>query len=137
MFTIWDSKINENHKYSNSIHMKKIENVSEIVWPAILIQPQQNELVYLKSSSDWLIEAQQMIDVESRLLDTSGRSFQLCDLKKEQGDWEISDQEIKLDELIQRVKMHASLQGYCCSAKLGANNLPQVFDILRYLEDQN
>lgn len=111
--------------------------MTEINWPAILIQPQQDELIYLVSDTDWQIESQQTIDASSQLIDSSGRSYQLCHSSKDSFDWEISSEEIKLEALIKKIAAHASLLGHCCSAKLVAKDFHQAFEIIRHLEDKD
>ncbi|WP_394388714.1 DUF4144 family protein [Shewanella woodyi] len=117
--------------------MKERENSAEICWPAILIQPQQKELIYLESKSAWLIESQHTIDIEAQLIDTLGKSYQLQEAVGRVPKWKETSQHIRLERLIEMIKIHASLTGHCCSAKLGAKDFPQAFEIIRYLENEH
>ena len=110
--------------------------MTEINWPAILIHSHQDELIYLESNTDWQIESQQTIDISSQLIDSSGRCYLLGDSTKGGLGWKMSTEGIKLEELIEKIGAHASLLGYCCSAKLGAKDFPQAFEIMRYLENE-
>lgn len=110
--------------------MMTSEANSQIIWPAILIQEGQTELLYLESSNDWLEHAQGHIEASCRLLDSSGRIYQLNQQK-----WVLSTLDISLTELIEFVRLHASTLGHCCTEKMGANTLKQVFDIMKYLEE--
>ena len=103
---------------------------SQIIWPAILIQEGQTELLYLESSNDWLEHAQGHIEASCRLLDSSGNTYLL-----NQQSWGLSTLIISLTELIELVRLHASTLGHCCTAKMGADTLEQVFDIMKYLEE--
>ncbi|MFT5234646.1 MAG: hypothetical protein ACI90A_000005 [Shewanella sp.] len=109
----------------------------EINWPAILIQPLQGELIYLESKSAWLIESEHTINDNCQLIDYTGASYQLHSAVKGVIEWKGSCKNISLEELIEMIKVHASLVGHCCSAKLGAKDFPQAFEIIRYLEDEH
>ena len=50
---------------------------SKILWPAILIHADHDELVYLDNEQDWEIEAQGHIDEMSQLFDSSGITYRL------------------------------------------------------------
>ncbi|ACA88074.1 DUF4144 family protein [Shewanella woodyi] len=117
--------------------MKKRKNSAEINWPAILIQPQQKELIYLESKSAWLIESQHTIDIEAQLIDSLGKSYQLREDAGRGPVWSEGSQNIRLEKLIEMIKVHASLTGHCCSAKLGAKDFPQAFEIIHYLENEH
>ncbi|QFU21363.1 DUF4144 domain-containing protein [Shewanella eurypsychrophilus] len=103
---------------------------SQIIWPAILIQEGQTELLYLESSNDWLEQAQGHIDASCRLLDSCGSTYLL-----NQQNWGLSTLNISMTELIELVRLHASTLGHCCTAKMGADTLEQVFNIMKHLEE--
>lgn len=111
--------------------------MTKINWPAILIQPLQGELIYLETKSDWLIESEHAINENCQLIDLTGVSYQLHSSAEGAREWEISGKIITLKELIALIKVHTSLVGHCCSAKLGAKDFPQAFEVIRYLENEN
>ncbi|AQS40068.1 protein structure with unknown function [Shewanella psychrophila] len=114
---------------------------SKIQWPAILIHVDHDELVYCNSEQDWQLEAQGHLDEMSQLFDSSGVSFCLeldktNDLTQDKHlTWLAAAEPLDLKQVLIYVRRHASTLGHCCTAKLGANTVKQVFDIMKYLEE--
>ena len=128
------NKMKDTTQLTSAIH-------SKIQWPAILIHAGHDELVYLDNEQDWEIEAQGHIDEMNQLFDSSGISF--C-LKLNNIDgirpnkhltWLPTTEPIQLEQVLAHVRRHASNLGHCCTAKLGANTVKQVFDIMKDLEE--
>ncbi|WP_394147390.1 DUF4144 family protein [Shewanella atlantica] len=120
--------------------MKRYEN-RQIMWPAILIQQDPDGLTYLASEHEWLLETQSHIAVNSRLLDVSGVVYELTPtphtqrMPDRQLSWQIADEPLYLPQILEFVRQHASLSGHCCTAKLRADSLEQVFEIMKFLEE--
>ncbi|EDQ00350.1 DUF4144 family protein [Shewanella benthica] len=114
---------------------------SKIHWPAILIHTGHDDLIYLANEQDWEIEAQGHIDAMSQLFDSSGITYRLKLEDIDNGklnphlNWLIATEPLELKQVLSSVRHHASTLGHCCTAKLGANTVKQVFDIMRYLEE--
>ncbi|RTR40201.1 hypothetical protein EKG38_05645 [Shewanella canadensis] len=112
-----------------------------IQWPAILIQEEQAELVYLASEQEWRLEEQNHIEEMSRLLDASGVTYNLSLAQRAQLkpdtrlSWQVSDEPLCLPQVLALVRVHASVSGHCCTAKLGAETMEQVFEIMKYIEE--
>ncbi|ABV38511.1 conserved hypothetical protein [Shewanella sediminis HAW-EB3] len=112
-----------------------------IKWPAILIQEDQAELVYLSSEQDWLLEQQSHIVQSSRLLDASGITYRLIPAQRtqlkpdKQLSWHVSDEPLRLPRVLALVRQHAGVSGHCCTAKLNAVSMEQIFEIMKYLEE--
>ncbi|NRD72439.1 hypothetical protein HQQ94_04095 [Shewanella sp. VB17] len=129
-------------KHSEASQMNSNKNTSiknnhtNITWPAILIQPQHDELVYLGSQEAWLIEPQQHLHINTQLFDSLGNTYIMSNNKKVIN-WEISPQDITLEEIIKKIQYHASLLGHCCTKKLRPKNFTQALNIIRYLEEDS
>ncbi len=106
------------------------EECNHITWPAIIIQQNQAELLYLESNKEWLEQAQGHIEENANLLDSTGALYRF-----NQNHWQLSAGVISQADLIERVRQHASTLGHCCTAKLGADTLKQIFEIIKYLEE--
>ncbi|RTR31566.1 hypothetical protein EKG39_12650 [Shewanella atlantica] len=112
-----------------------------IRWPALLIQKDQAELVYLASEHDWLLERLTHIEQTDRLLDASGVTYELALAPHSQFQpdkqlsWQLSDEPLRLPQILDLVRQHASLSGHCCTAKLRAESMEQVFEIMKFLEE--
>lgn len=112
-----------------------------IQWPAILIQQEQAELVYLASEQEWQLEQQSHIEEMSRLLDASGVTYNLSSTQRTQLKtdtrlcWRVSDDLLCLPQVLSLVRQHASVTGHCCTAKLGAESMEQIFEIMKYIEE--
>ncbi|WP_076416581.1 DUF4144 family protein [Shewanella sp. UCD-KL12] len=102
----------------------------QITWPAVIIHKGQAELLYLASNEDWLEQAQGHIEANANLLDSTGSLYRF-----NQNHWQLSTEVISQADLIERVRQHASTLGHCCTAKLGADTLKQIFEIIKYLEE--
>ncbi|NRB24184.1 DUF4144 family protein [Shewanella sp.] len=113
---------------------------SKIHWPAILIHAGHDELIYLDNEQDWEIEAQGHIDEMSQLFDSAGISYRLPLADIDNGKpnqhliWLTATEPLELKQVLSSVRRHASALGHCCTAKLGANTVKQVFDMMKYLE---
>jgi len=124
--------------------MNRDEN-RRIQWPAILIQEDQAELIYLGSERDWRLQAQSHIDAGSHLLDISGVTHQLSlahpseppipQQQDKHPSWRIADEPLSLQRVLALVRQHASVSGHCCTAKLGAESMEQIFEIMKYIEE--
>ncbi len=116
-----------------------------ILWPALLIQEHQAELIYLGSEQDWRLQTQSHIDEGSHLLDISGVTYRLSlahptesSILQQQDkhlNWRIADKPFRLHQVLALVRQHASVSGHCCTAKLGAESMEQIFEIMKYIEE--
>ena len=126
-------KMKDTTQLTSTIH-------SKILWPAILIHADHDELVYLDNEQDWEMEAQGHIDEMSQLFDSSGITYRLKLEDIDNGkpnqhlNWRTAPEPLELKQVLSSVRHHASTLGHCCTAKLGANTVKQVFDMMKYLE---
>ena len=99
-------------------------------WPILIKHPQQPELQLLENLAQWQQETAHLYPQELQIIDSQGHSYQW------QGEaFYLATEQISLATIIDWVRAHASLNGHCCTAKLGANDIIQVFDMMRYLEE--
>jgi len=105
-----------------------------VQWPAILIQEEQAELVYLTSEQEWQLEQQNHLEESSRLLDAVGVTYILSPAYTGLS-WLVSNKPLCLSEILDLVREHASILGHCCTAKMGAESIEQIFEIMKFLEE--
>ncbi|MCG9695677.1 DUF4144 domain-containing protein [Shewanella sp. Isolate11] len=99
-------------------------------WPVMIKHTDDDLLQLLDSPEQWRQEYEQLQANSLTIIDAEGLCYHW-----QQGEF-VAAPRIPLEQLIAWLRVHASLNGHCCTAKLGANNIKQVFEILRYLEQE-
>lgn len=99
-------------------------------WPILIKHPESPQLQLIDEMSQWQQETLHLCQQELQIIDSQGDSYH----------WQAETfhpaaKQISLQTIIDWVRAHASLNGHCCTAKLGASNIAQVFDMMYYLED--
>lgn len=113
----------------------------QIQWPAILIQEEQTELVYLESEQAMWVETLAHLDEYTLLLDRNGVTYELTpaphtQLKPDtQLSWQVSDEPLCLPRILALIRQHASVLGHCCTAKMGSESIEHFFQIMKFLEE--
>ncbi|MDP2562893.1 DUF4144 family protein [Psychrobium sp. 1_MG-2023] len=100
-------------------------------WPVVVKYQRDVELFLLDNQTQWnehhLIEAQP----PELIIDSCGDCFQWHN-----NSWRISDDKIRLEHLVSLIRYYAQIEGHCCTAKLGAKDYQQAFEIIAYLNQQ-
>ncbi|GIU06848.1 MULTISPECIES: DUF4144 family protein [unclassified Shewanella] len=106
-------------------------NTHSLTWPILLKQPQQDELLYLGSTEE-LIEQLSFLGPLNDLviIDSEGTSYQL----ESDSRLSLCSPQLPIATLIDWVRLHASQAGHCCTSKLSANNIAQLFEIVDFIE---
>ena len=99
-------------------------------WPILIKHPQQPQLQLIEHLAQWQQETLHLSPQELQIIDNQGTSYHW-----QGSQFQLAAEQMTLATIIHWVRAHASLNGHCCTAKLGANNIAQVFDMMRYLED--
>ncbi|QYJ93145.1 DUF4144 domain-containing protein [Shewanella spartinae] len=99
-------------------------------WPLLLKVASDKQLMLLESQEEWLAERDHLAPESLTLIDSQGICFQCQD-----GDLRPSSQQIVLSQIVLWVSDYACQNGHFCSAKIDADNLAQLFEMVRYLED--
>lgn len=105
-------------------------------WPILVKHPDDNQLQLIEDIEQWQDELP-LLDTRSVvIIDSQGLSYrwQVQPLTAA-GEFHLSAPH-SLASIIDWVRLHASQNGHCCTAKLGANNISRVFEILKYLEER-
>ncbi|WP_028765677.1 DUF4144 family protein [Shewanella fidelis] len=104
-------------------------------WPIVLKQCDQAELIYLSQ----LTELTEQLAIQASLeeltiIDSQGYCYhpQPCDSDIQ---LHLFAPQPSLQQLIDWVRQHASQAGHCCTTKLSANNIEQLFAILAFIEE--
>lgn len=99
-------------------------------WPLLLKVDSDKQLMLLESQEEWLAERAHLAAESLILIDSQGICYHCQD-----GNLRPSEEQIALSELVLWVSDYACQNGHFCSAKIGADSLAQLFDMVRYLED--
>lgn len=102
-----------------------------IHWPLLLKLANDKQLMLLDSQQAWLDERDHLLGQSLQLIDSQGVSY-----RSQNGDLLPSGEQFPLSEIVRWVSDYACLNGHFCSAKIGADSLTQLFDMVRYLEAQ-
>ncbi|QYJ81802.1 DUF4144 domain-containing protein [Shewanella aegiceratis] len=99
-------------------------------WPLLLKVDCDKQLMLLESQEDWLAERDHLEAESLILIDSQGICYHCQD-----GALRPSGQQIPLSAVVLWVSDYACQNGHFCSAKIGADSLAQLFEMVRYLED--
>lgn len=111
--------------------------MSLIHWPAIIVHHDNAELVFVGSESMWDSDGslQQYYSELDYLVDCDGNTFTLTDRKNDKVLPHPRNVQLPLSDLLELVKVHASLIGSCCAAKLYATTISDVMKIMEALSE--
>ena len=106
-------------------------------WPILIKYADYEELGYVDSPANW--EAEVGVDgaylnINDILIDSSGVAFSVM-AQGEQNQLSRVPNAISIDQVLDWVRAHASMQGHCCVAKLSASSIAEVFTIIKSLDD--
>ena len=111
---------------------------SEIQWPVLIKYADYEELGYVDNAAVWETEVGSQgayLNSADILVDSTGISYAISDAADGQKFLQQTQSVVSLDEILNWVRVHASMQGHCCVAKLYASSIEEIFVILKSLED--
>lgn len=109
--------------------------LTALKWPIAVKHLLQDELIYLTDSIELTEQlAMQACLDELTIIDSQGYCYQpqLCNNVLQ---LQLLTPQPTLEQLIDWVRQHASQAGHCCTTKLSANNIEQLFAILAFIEN--
>ncbi|MCK8044840.1 DUF4144 domain-containing protein [Shewanella sp. 1CM18E] len=110
-------------------------SLASLQWPIAVKHLQQDELVYLTELTELTEQLPMLGSLEElTIIDSRGFSYQIenCAAGLQ---LHLSRPQPSMERLIEWVRLHASQAGHCCTSKLAANNIEQLFTILAFIED--
>ncbi|WP_144212737.1 DUF4144 family protein [Shewanella donghaensis] len=124
--------------------------MQEIQWPAIIKQQDCEELIYLASDRDWLeycCLTPHILDSTDQLLDTKGNTYDIAFENDSQLEFRnqattqlpqlsLSIKPIDVLVFIKYVRLHAQLNGHCCSSKLAFSTIKQGIETVEFLDSE-
>lgn len=108
---------------------------SAVVWPAIIKCRDDEELTYVDSLQQWSTDpdcAAKNFQVNDLLIDSEGAVYSLVQL--ESTPLPEKPDRLSLDQVLELVKLHASVCGQCCVSKMGAPSIAAAIQMVRYIE---
>ncbi|MFT5880724.1 MAG: hypothetical protein ACI86X_001855 [Moritella sp.] len=109
-----------------------------IHWPALIVYDGEDELTYVKNRSFW-DDAPDLhlfsYELDDILIDTKGLVYTLNTIVNNIVIPQVTDKIIPLDDLIELVRKHASIENYCCSAKITAQSYLQAIEIVASINE--
>jgi hypothetical protein len=110
-----------------------------IQYPALLHYQDDDELEVVSSGDDWGRKCHSQAFVAAvqpgdRLIDSQGRVYSL---QQSSGQVQLQNGEehLSVQQVLQLVRRHASLQGSCCVAKIGARSIAEAIHLVTQLTD--
>lgn len=117
---------------------KKSKSLQLLIWPAIIKYPDDAELLYINSYTEWLSDIglhSFNYDETDYLIDSTGQTFTLTKRLNNIVQPESANDTKSLEEILGLVKAHASQMGSCCVSKLYAPSISEAFAIVKSLSD--
>ncbi|ABV86018.1 DUF4144 family protein [Shewanella pealeana] len=109
-------------------------NIHSLTWPIFLKQPLQDELIYLDSIEEFSEQVSLLGLLDNVfIIDTDGSSYHI----KSDTLLSLCSPQLPIATLIDWVRLHASQAGHCCTSKLTANNIAQLFEIVAFIEQES
>ncbi len=103
-------------------------------WPVFIKQLQQDELLYVCDLEELLEQLPVLGDLEQIVvIDTLGCSYELSS-DNTSVSFVLSAPQLLLPTLVDWVRLHASQAGQCCTSKLMATDISQLFSVLEFIE---
>ena len=112
--------------------------LASLHWPVLIKYGDYEELGYVADASSWEAEVGLVgayLNIGDILIDSSGVSFAVVEQGDNQRVLKPTQRVYGLDEVLDWVRAHASMQDHCCVAKLHASTIGDVFSILKSLDD--
>ncbi|WP_020681411.1 DUF4144 family protein [Marinobacterium rhizophilum] len=108
-------------------------------FPALVQYQHDDELGFVASKADWARmcaadEFNASLQPGDRLIDSAGQVYRLLPGKGGPR-MDACAQALTLNEVLVLVRNHASVQGNCCVAKLGARSIDEAIHLVAYLTD--
>ncbi len=107
--------------------MSAIETTS-VKWPAFIKPGHCDELEYVASAEQWqahYVSGKYLPD--DKLIDSAGRCFSI-------GTSDADFVLLSLEELLELVRLHASVCGHCCVSKMGAPDVAAAVELVGGIE---
>jgi hypothetical protein len=107
-------------------------------WPVLIKYSDYEELGYVADASGWETEVGAggaYLGAADILIDSRGAAFSVVNQGEGLNVLTPTQRAVGMDELLIWVRVHASMQGHCCVAKLNASSIAEVFTILQSLDD--
>lgn len=102
--------------------------------PVFIKQLQQDELLYICDEEELREQLPVLGDLEQIVvIDTQGCSYELSSDNTSIG-FTLSTPQLLLPTLVDWVRLHASQAGQCCTSKLIATDISQLFSMLEFIE---
>lgn len=108
-----------------------------ITWPVIIKHDGEDELIYVKSLSDWQADEEMLLYIFTErdvLIDSKGKVFSLPLLQKN-----IHSEDYlatcNLDNVIELLKAHAAIMGQCCVEKIQTNSIADAIELVASIND--
>lgn len=104
-----------------------------IHWPALIIYDGEDELIYVKNRSVWDNDPDLHLfsyEPDDILIDAKGLVYTLNITINNIVIPKATGKILPLVEVIELVRKHASIENYCCSAKITAQNYRQAIEIV-------
>ena len=103
-------------------------------WPVFIKQLQQDELLYLSQFEELHEQLPMLGDLtQVMVIDARGCSYQISD-DNASVSFSLSAPQVLMPTLIDWVRLHASQAGQCCTSKLMATDISQLFSVLEFIE---
>ncbi|MFV7782471.1 DUF4144 family protein [Shewanella marisflavi] len=102
-----------------------------IHFPLLLKVSGDKQLLLIDNQNDLQRESAHLPKDALLIIDCQGAAYR-C----QAGEFIPLDEPISLAQLIDWVSEYACQNGHFCSAKIGAKSVSQLFEIVRYLDDQ-
>jgi hypothetical protein len=109
-----------------------------IHWPALIIYDGEDELNYIKNRTVWDNDPDLNLfsyEPDDILIDTKGLVYTLNSTRNNIVIPKATDNMLSLAELIDLVRKHASIENYCCSAKITAQSYLQAIEMVASIND--
>lgn len=115
-----------------------VKSPQHIIWPAIVKYPDEAELLYVNSQTEWDSDADLHTfdyDESDYLIDSLGNTFTLTEKINNVVQPQSMSDTKSLDEILGLIKAHAAQTGACCVAKLYAPSITDAFTMVKSLRD--
>ena len=94
-------------------------------WPIIIQYAGSDELQYIHNAEEWAAEHVYLaIDSKDQIIDSTGQCYHY------QPPHLATQETLSLDDILPIIRAHFVCCGTCCSAKIGANSIPEALSLL-------
>ncbi|OUS28161.1 hypothetical protein A9Q98_07885 [Thalassotalea sp. 42_200_T64] len=108
-----------------------------ITWPALIKHDGEDELIYIESQRQWLIDEEMLLYIFTErdvLIDASGKVYSLSVLQQNIN----AEQYLAIasvDNLLELVRAHAAISQQCCIEKIFCQTTAQAIELVKQLAD--